>query len=91
MFSKFQKNILLIYSSETWKNAKRIVKRDLIKDAQLYRIRMNGAWESNCPTDPREYQILTACTEYNEILQGTRTPSMEERWKLIFHTDQSLL
>jgi hypothetical protein len=52
---------------------------------------MNEIWESNTLTEARDYQILTACSEYNEILLGKRIPTMEEKWKLIFHTDQSLL
>jgi len=36
-------------------------------------------------------QILSACNDYNLILQNKKEASMPEKWKLIFHTDQSLL
>jgi len=36
-------------------------------------------------------QILSACSDYNLILQNKKEASMQEKWKLIFHTDQSLL
>jgi len=75
---------------ETWKNAKKVVKADLLKDAQLYRKRMSHVIEDgqlkNC-----DDQILTACNDYNAILLGKREATSQEKWKLIFHTDQSLL
>lgn len=52
---------------------------------------MNNLWESVSKEQTTKIQILTACNDYNLILQGKKQATQEERWKLIFHTDQSLL
>jgi hypothetical protein len=62
-----------------------------LKDAQLYRKRMSHLRIENGESQNDDEQILTACSDYNTILQGKREATSQEKWKLIFHTDQSLL
>jgi len=76
---------------ETWKNAKKIVKADLLRDAHLYQKRMCNIIQDQQTFVSNEGQILSACSDYNMILQGKKEASVQEKWKLIFHTDQSLL
>jgi len=76
---------------ETWKNAKKVVKADLLRDAHLYRARMCNVTGENGPMANCDSQILSACSDYNMILQGKKEASVQEKLKLIFHTDQSLL
>lgn len=80
-----------MYSSETWKSAKKMIKADLLRDAQLYRIRMSTVGGNHEQLLNTECQMLSACNDYNMVLQGKKEASSQERWRLIFHTDQSLL
>jgi len=67
------------------------VKADLLRDAHLYQKRMCNIVQEQQSYVSNEGQILSACSDYNMILQGKKEASVQEKWKLIFHTDQSLL
>lgn len=67
------------------------MKADLLSESHIYLIRKSELWESARISYKEGYQILTACSTYNLILQGKKQPNLSEKWKLIFHTDQSLL
>ena len=81
-------SIFKIIYSETWKNAKKIIQSDLIKESSLYQRRL--AEITPFEKDLSDYQILTSSTDYSLILQGKKDITDVEKWKMIFHTDQSL-
>ena len=78
--------IFFLHVSSTWKTAKKILKEDMVALAPAYHRRVQGIHHDFCQND----QVLLGIEEYNAFLLGKKNLDLPARWKMIFHTDQSL-
>ena len=78
--------IFFLHASSTWKTAKKILKEDMVALAPAYHRRAQGIHHDFCQND----QVLLGIEEYNAFLLGKKNLDLPARWKMIFHTDQSL-